>query len=168
MKSLEAFIKKDFPEAYKAYQEYKKVETKKEKEEAKKLLAEAIKNRCEFSDYSFDYEYETSYKGWTEGPYDESISFKEAFERVEDVTIDPDGFSGGMSFKEFLEYICETESEFFKRWFEILKGKRDDLAEKIGNEDYRVAETPVYSNLELFTTAEIKDFFRKAKYKESN
>lgn len=42
------------------------------------------------------------------------------------------------------------------------------LLKKISNDDYRVTETPVYSNLELFTTAEIKDFFRKAKYKESN
>ena len=168
MKSLEAFIKKDFPEAYKAYQEYKKEETKKEKEIAKKRLEEAIKNRGEFSDYSFYYEYETSYKGWTEGPHEEGISFKEAFERVEDVTIDPDGFSGGMTFKEFLDYIVETESEFFERWFEILKGERDDLAEKIGNDDYRVTKTPVYSNLVLFTKAEVKDFFRKAKYKESN
>ena len=168
MKSLEAFIKKDFPEAYKAYQEYKKVETAKEKEKDKKRLAEAIKNRASFEDYPFYYEYETSYKGWTEGPHDDSIDFKDAFERVEDVTIDPDGFGGGMTFKEFLEYVYETESEFFKRWFEILNGKRDDLADKIGNDDYRVTKNPVYGSLSLFTKDEIKDFFRKAKYKESN
>lgn len=167
MKSAEAFIKSNFPEAYAAYQQYKKDEKVKEKEAAKKRKEKEMKNRKDFEDYPLYYYYETSYHGWTEGDKENSIHLDEAFERVENAVIDPAGFGGGMSFKEYLNKVAhETEAHFFKRWFDILTGKSDELAEAISDCDYRVTQNPVHEGIRLFTRDEVKAFFRKAKYKD--
>ena len=44
MKSAEAFIKSKFPEAYAAYQQYKKAEKAKEKAAEKKRIEKEMKN----------------------------------------------------------------------------------------------------------------------------
>ena len=87
--------------------------------------------------------------------------------KVENAVIDPAGFSGGMSFKEYLNKVAhETEAHFFKRWFDILTGKSNELADIISDSDYRVTQNPVHDGIKLFTREEVKDFFRKAKYKD--
>lgn len=167
MKSAEAFIKSKFPEAYAAYQQYKKEEKAKEKAAAKKLKEKAMKNRQDFEDYPLYYYYETSYHGWTEGDKEGSLSLDEAFEKVENAVIDPAGFGGGMSFKEYLDTVGhETEAHFFKRWFDILTGKSEELADEISDCDCRVTQNPVHDGIKLFTRDEVKAFFRKAKYKD--
>ena len=167
MKSAEAFIKSKFPEAYAAYQQYKKEEKAKEKAAEKKRKEKAMKNRKDFEDYLLYYYYDTSYHGWTEGDKEGSLNFDEAFEKVENAVIDPAGFSGGMSFKEYLDTVAhETEAHFFKRWFGILNGNSDELAEEISNCDCRVTQNPVHDGIKLFTRDEVKAFFRKAKYKD--
>lgn len=167
MKSAEAFIKSKFPEAYVAYQQYKKEEKVKEKVAEKKRKEKEMKNRKDFDDYPLYYYYETSYQGWTEGDKESSINLDEAFETVENTVIDPYGFGGVMSFKEYLDTVAhETEAHFFKRWFDILTGKSDELAEKINNCDCRVTQNPVHEGIRLFTRAEVKAFFRNAKYKD--
>lgn len=167
MKSAEAFIKSKFPEAYAAYQQYKKEEKAKEKAAEKKRIEKEMKNRKDFEDYPLYYYYETSYKGWTEGDKESSINLEEAFEKVENAEIDPAGFNGGMSFKEYLAKVAhETEARFFKRWFDILNGKSDELAKEISDCDYRVTQNPVHEGIKLFTRDEVKAFFRKATYKD--
>lgn len=167
MKTAEAFIKAKFPEAYAAYQQYKKEEKEKEKAAKKKLIEKAKKTRKDFEDYPLYYYYETSYHGWTEGDKESSIHLDDAFEKVENASIDPSGFGGGMSFKEYLNTVAhETEAHFFKRWFGILTGKSDELAEEISDCDYRVTQNPVHDGIKLFTRDEVKAFFRKAKYKD--
>lgn len=166
MKSAEAFIKTKFPDAYAAYQQYKKDEKVKEKAAEKKRKEKEMKNRKDFEDYPLYYYYDTSY-GWSEGDKEGSISLKDAFEKVENASIDPAGFGGGMTFKEYLDHCSfETEAHFFKRWFGILKGTSEDLAEEISNCDYRVTQNPVHEGIRLFTNDEVKAFFRNAKYKE--
>jgi hypothetical protein len=161
MKSAEAFIKSKFPEAYAAYQQYKKEEKAKEKAAEKKRIEKEMKNRKDFEDYPLYYYYETSYRGQN------SIDLDDAFEKVENAVIDPAGFSGGMSFKEYLNKVAhETEAHFFKRWFDILTGKSNELADIISDSDYRVTQNPVHDGIKLFTRDEVKAFFRKAKYKD--
>lgn len=167
MKTAEAFIKTEFPEAYAAYQRYKTATKAKEKEAAKEKLEKAIKNRDAFEDYPLYYYYETSYHGWTEGDKESSIHLDDAFKKVENASIDPSGFGGGMSFKEYLETVAhETEAHFFKRWFGILNGTSEELAEELSDCDYRVTQNPVHDGIKLFTRDEVKAFFRKAKYKD--
>jgi hypothetical protein len=169
MKSALKYLEEKYPKIFEEYQQYKKVESAKEKkaaaEKAKKEKEEAIKHRGRFDKYYFNYEYFTSYKGWTEGPHYGDMPFHEAFERIENMHIDPEG-KEGMSFKEYLEYGCYSESEFFEKWFDLFDGKDDDLLGEISNCDVRVEEAPTYSGTYYYTKNEIKDFFRKATYKD--
>lgn len=169
MKTIENFLKEKFPDALAAYKEYEKEELKKEKDKAKKKLEEEIKNRSDFEDYSFIYEYESSYKGWSEGPYEGDISFITAFEYVENYTIDPYAVNGGKTFEEFLKLKKMTEKEFFDKWFKILNGKSDELYNAIMKrwEDNRLEDTPTFDGFSLFTKDEIKNFFRKCTYKRN-
>mgnify|MGYP003397527450 FL=1 len=166
MKTAEAFIKSKFPEAYAAYQQYKKDEKAKVKVSEKRRKEKEMKNRKDFEDYPLYYYYEASYHGWTEGEFPKcsSIDLGKAFEKVENAVIDPSGFSGGMSFKKYLAH--ETEDHFFKRWFDILNGKSDELAKEISDSDYHVTRNPVHDGIKLFSRDEVKAFFRNAKYKD--
>jgi hypothetical protein len=118
-------------------------------------------------DYVFYYEFETSYKGWTEGPHDGDCSLDDAFSDVEDkFELDPTGLHG-MSFKEFLEYQCyDNEKEFFDKWFAIFDGKDDTLREKMDNRmwDARMVSNPEWEGTYYYNKNEIKNFFRKATY----
>ena len=168
MKTIENFLKEKFPDALAAYKEYEKEELKKEKEKAKKKLQEEIKNRGDFEDYSFIYEYESSYKGWSEGPFEGDISFRTAFEFVENYTIDPYAVNGGKTFEEFLKLKHIDEKQFFDKWFKILNGESNVLYNAIMNhwEDNRLESTPVFDGRHLFKKDEIKNFFRKSTYKK--
>jgi len=171
MLSLNKYMKEKYPDIFKEYEKYRKVEEKKKKkaeeEKAKKDREKARKNRGPLEDYGFYYEFETSYKGWTEGPHDGDCSLDDAFSDVEDeFELDPTGLHG-MSFKEFLEYQCyDNEKEFFDKWFAIFDGKDDTLREKMDNRmwDARMVSNPEWEGTYYYNKNEIKNFFRKATY----